>query len=481
MSSGYLFNNDVVKEYLEKVTEVRPSKLPEIVIEVYLAGEIPQFLGDNNSLKEKKKPGIKLTIHFDEDYEKEYVNLKKEELVSLPLEYYTVTWESFAREIITSRSIPLKSSYINSTSNRNGSDWYISSIVKNMLSEQELINISQIYRKFKDSFAKESNISSINQRLHSDIGDDFTLTVDYGTKDSWRDNIATQLDGVIYENIGHGDQCRMKTKLSLNEVKDDTGRVLLFEEPECHLSHSHLNKIINEIDLARETKQVIVTTHSSFVANKLGLKSLILLKRNVCITFSHLEKETINFFKKISGYDTLRMILSKKIVLVEGDSDELIVQKGYKDRYGKLPIEDCIDIISVGTSFKRFLEIAERLNLKTFVITDNDGDLEAIKKKYSNYLEKNKKDNITISFDQNVYEYNGGIKDYNNNTLEPCLLRTNSLKKLNEILNKSFKTEDELCKYMKENKTQVALSIFESNISIEYPEYIDNVIDKLGD
>lgn len=48
-----------------------------------------------------------------------------------------------------------------------------------------------------------------------------------------------------------------------------------------------------------------------------------------------------HFFKKIAGYDTLRMILCKKAILVEGDSDELIVQKAYmKMHNGKLPIQD---------------------------------------------------------------------------------------------------------------------------------------------
>ena len=36
---------------------------------------------------------------------------------------------------------------------------------------------------------------------------------------------------------------------------------------------------------------------------------------------------TFEFFKKVAGYDTLRLILCKKSILVEGDSDELVVQR----------------------------------------------------------------------------------------------------------------------------------------------------------
>ena len=58
------------------------------------------------------------------------------------------------------------------------------------------------------------------------------------------------------------------------------------------------------------------------------------------VRLNELSAETYKFFEKLSGYDTLRLILCKKAILVEGDSDELIVQKAfmiYND--GKLPIE----------------------------------------------------------------------------------------------------------------------------------------------
>jgi len=45
------------------------------------------------------------------------------------------------------------------------------------------------------------------------------------------------------------------------------------------------------------------------------------------------------------------MILCRKAILVEGPSDELIVQKAYSKQKDRLPIEDEVDVISVGTSF----------------------------------------------------------------------------------------------------------------------------------
>ncbi|MDC4182244.1 ATP-dependent nuclease [Mycoplasma bradburyae] len=476
--SQYLFNNDVVKEYINEVSDEKSPDLPEIIIEAYLSDDIPEFLGDNNSLKLKNKPGVKLSIHFDEAYGKEYSLLDKKNLISLPLEYYTVTWESFSRQTITSRSIPLKASYINANASRNGSNLYVDSVVKNMLSDSDIVNISQVYRRVNDRFLQESNIHEINNRIREGTGNNYSITVNYGNNDSWWNNIATQLDDVIYDNIGQGNQCMMKTDLAIKNI-DDKKRVLLFEEPECHLSNSYLNRIIYNIEQARDSKQVFITTHSSFVANKLGLSSIIMVNQNLWTSFSSLKKDTFDFFKKISGYDTLRMILSKKVVLVEGDSDELVLQRAYLDRTNRLPIHDNIDIISVGTSFLRFLEIAEKLNINTIVVKDNDGKVSTLKNSFKEYLDENQKEFINICYDIEEHDYNGKIENYNNNTLEPCIIRANSLHSLNKILDKNFENEDDLCLYMKNNKTSVALAIFNNPEKINYPQYINDAIDLL--
>ena len=226
-------------------------------------------------------------------------------------------------------------------------------------------------------------------------------------------------------------------------------------------------------------KQIIITTHSSFVSNKLGLDNLILLNHSKTVRFDDLNSK--DFFEKVSGYDTLRLILCEKAILVEGDSDELVIQRAYMDNHsGELPIENNIEIISVGTSFLRFLEIAEYLTIPVKVVTDNDGSLSTLEKKYENYIGKKKKDNIEICYDNN--EYTGTLtlgkakKPFNYNTLEPLLLKANSLKKLNSILDTDYDTEDELHKYMKANKTDCALKIFSAKDSIQYPDYIKRAI-----
>src|SRR5690606_4836280 len=113
-------------------------------------------------------------------------------------------------------------------------------------------------------------------------------------------------------------------------------------------------------------------------------------------------------------------------------SDELVVQKAYMTANGgRLPIEDGIDVISVGVSFLRFLEIAEKLGKRVSVVTDNDGNVEAPEKKYSNYLGSNSKKGISICYDSIVDEgeFKVGNKRFNYNTLEPKLVKANGFER----------------------------------------------------
>ncbi|EAF3115003.1 ATP-dependent endonuclease, partial [Listeria monocytogenes] len=360
----------------------------------------------------------------------------------------------------------------------------ISRIVQSILETEEKTKVAQAYRKAKEKFSQDPAIASINSMI-TEISKlsskKIELTVDLGSRSTWDGSLLTQLDNIPFEFVGKGEQAIIKTDLALSDKRAESSSVILIEEPECHISHTRLNQLLNSIKKNYNTKQILISTHSSFVSNKLGLDNLILLNHQKTTRFTYLE--STNFFEKISGYDTLRLILCKKAILVEGDSDELILQRAYMDSNdGRLPVEDEVEIISVGTSFLRFLEIARNLKISVKVVTDNDGDIIALEKKYEDYIGVNKKKNIEICYDEHVYTgkltigKEGNKKDFNYNTLEPLMLKANSLQAFNDIFGKAYSTEDELHKYMKQNKTDCALKIFSSTTNVEYPEYINRAI-----
>jgi len=483
----YLFNIDSVSAYVKNLSEGKPATLPHILIELSFEGDdIALFEGDGNSEK-KKACGISFKIEFDEKYQAEYEELLKSgNIKTVPIEYYDIVWTSFARQGITAKSIPLKSALIDSSSSRyqNGSDIYISRIIRENLEHKDIIDITQAYRKMQEAFMDEKAIQTINEKIKtaSKISDkDVKLSVDLSSKNAWETSLMTYLDDIPFHNIGKGEQCIVKTKLALGHKKSKEANIILLEEPENHLSHTKLNELIKSIKENIGDKQILISTHSSFVANKLGLDSLILLHDNKTVKIQELKPDTKYFFSHLSGYDTLRLILCKKAILVEGDSDELVIQKAYMNaNAGKLPIENGIDVISVGTAFLRLLEIAEKLNKPVAVVTDNDGDVAAVQKKYSDYIGANAKPNITICFDSTVDSgtllLGSKNKPFNYNTLEPKFLKENGTDKVNTILGTAFTNNDDLHKHMKANKTECALKIFETTEEIKFPQYILDAI-----
>ena len=91
---------------------------------------------------------------------------------------------------------------------------------------------------------------------------------------------------------------------------------------------------------------------------------------------------------KLPGYNTLRLLLANKIILVEGPADELIVQKAYLDTYSKLPIESGIDVMSVGgVAFKRYCELAKLINKAIIIAIDNDGNANRLVNEYIEYTD----------------------------------------------------------------------------------------------
>lgn len=481
----YLFNNNVVNKYIQSIADGKPMGPPAVKIELYFeeTNEVSSFMGGINSDRNNNAYGISFSIELTDTVE--YAELlKTKDIKTLPIEYYEAKWASFADKILSIKSIPIKSALVDSSLARfqNGSDIYISRIVRQGLEPNEVVKVAQAHRYMRESFMEDDSIKEINEKIQSGISisqKKIALSVELLSKNAWENSLMTYVDDVPFHYIGKGEQCVIKTRLALADKKAKNASVILMEEPENHLTHTRLSQLIDVIVDDCDDRQIILSTHSSFVANKLGLDHLILLGKGVKTKFSSLTSDTADFFKKLAGYDTLRMVLAKKAILVEGDSDELIVQKAYMATHeGKLPIEDGIDVISVGTSFLRFLQIAAKLKKQVAVVTDNDGDINGLKRKYADYIDGNKKDEILISYDKNDHtpEQNP-IPKYNYNTLENLLLLSNGSQTIQTVLNKSGASDDELRLFMKGNKTSCALSIFEYTGSFIFPSYITEAID----
>jgi putative ATP-dependent endonuclease of OLD family len=484
--SQSLFNKESVEEYLESFAPGNtPVPLPEILIEVHLVGDDLAILeGDGNDLR-KKCAGLSLRISFAEKYQAEYELLLNVSggIKSLPIEFYEVTWKSFARQEITARTIPFKSALIDSSAARyaNGGDLYVSRIVKDLLDIDDIVRLTQAHRSMRDAFVAEQVVADVNKKIQLSAAltkKNVHLSAESSSSTSWENVLVTHVDGIPFQQIGRGEQSVVKTRLALGHKKSKEANVLLIEEPENHLSHSKLNELVAAIQSDGGARQIVISTHSSFVANKLGLQHLVLLGKTGAMRLDALAEKTQRYFQKLPGFDTLRLVLCRKAILVEGPSDELVVQRAYQDAHDRrLPIQDGIDVISVGTAFRRFLEVAKELGVPVTVVTDNDGNVEGLQRKYSDFigLESN---GIQICFDAvedpNMTATSG--KPLNGNTLESKIQKVNERASLNDVLGTAHASDAELLEYMIKNKTECALAIFDSSKNVTFPQYIKDAV-----
>lgn len=239
--------------------------------------------------------------------------------------------------------------------------------------------------------------------------------------------------------------------------------ILIIEEPENNLSYTNMSILISRLS-ENTNKQIFISTHSSFVANKMGLQNIHLVSDGNTKPFKELSKATYNYFIKLPGFNTLRVLLANKIILVEGPADELIIQRAYKDNYGRLPIEDGIDVMSVGgVAFKRYCELAQLINKNIVIVTDNDGNPSSVKEYYSVFA-----DIVDLCIEE----------DENLNTLEPSVLNANkgNFEDFRAIIyhKTDIKTIDygALNKFMEKNKAEWSMRVFISGEKINYPKYI---------
>lgn len=473
----YLFNVASVAEYFAELRAGRNAIPPQILIEAYFNddGDDPTLarLKGRNNTKNEDCPGLKLSIELDSNHVeelKEYARDQSNPAV-LPVEFYKCHWRSFADNVIVNRNLPFRTKTIDTSLPRTyrGSNKYVAQLVDDVLTEGQRHELALAYRKLRHGFAQEPGVKTINKRLeeqgNSATNKKLTVQVDMSSRSQWESEITAHLDDLPFDCAGKGEQCRIQMRLAIAD--SDKSQVLLIEEPENHLSHSNLNMLLDDISLDCGGRQVIVTTHSAFVLNKLGIDNLRLIARNGHTTaLTNMTPDTKDYFAKLPGYDTLRLVLSRRCILVEGPSDELIVQRAYKDKHNKLPLEDGVDVVSVGSlAFKRFLEIAVCLRLDVRVVTDNDGDVAALRSKYSQYM------NATDPTIKICYDVDDTCP-----TLEPQLLKANSLARLNAVLETSYADNRSLLKFMEQNKTDCALKLFETQQQWDAPEYIKNAI-----
>lgn len=473
-----LFNQKIRENYIASLKDKKQIQSPPvIIIEAYLDIEDAAFTGTNNELRENCA-GIRMELAFDSEYSDFYKQmLKDEEIYDIPIEFYAVSYHYFKGTPVVYRYAPVKGTFIDTTRKDYSyvMDKFVTSNIVTYLTTKEQTDLSTAYRRSRHTFQENAVVKQLNLSMKNNVKvNERSVAVDLREDniDEWKHQMSIMVESIPFENIGFGTQNSIKIELAIKNSKEQVNLIMM-EEPENNLSYTNMTRLIDHITQS-EGKQIFISTHSSYIANKLNLGNIFLLYNGKINSMSKLPEDTKRYFKKLPDYDTLRVVLAEKVILVEGPTDELIIQRAYLDEYGKLPMEDGIDVIVVDSlAFKRYCDIAVLLKKKIVIVTDNDGDIQKnINDKYSEYLDKT---NLVF-----IYEGNERL-----NTIEPSVLEVNCkngdpTEIFKKVISKngSMKSKDkqEVLSFMTKNKAEWALRVLESEEKINYPEYIKDAI-----
>lgn len=307
-----LFHKSTWKEFVDS------KQFPEILIGIFFKSKpaLAEYSGKNHSLLPRvESSGIRLQIMFDEEYMPLFES-EKLDCKHIPCEYYKIERYWFAGHPVKQLNIPCRVQLVDSTSVyfNSRTNQYVSKLIQSKLSDEENIRMKGSLRKIKQNFEEHSDIISINKTLSEKtkkIQKSFSISVDLTTRNAWNTIMCPIMEDIPISQIGLGDQCILKTLLSIEEEnKKDT--IIIIEEPESHLSHTKMYELLKYLS-DRQNGQLFVTAHNSFVANKLELDNLILISSNDgVITQSGINTEKLDidifkYFFKTCNYPTLRL------------------------------------------------------------------------------------------------------------------------------------------------------------------------------
>lgn len=404
-----IFNTDAVKEFLSG--NKKESDLPILHVEIFLNEQDNPDLNGRNNTDNADSDGLKLVCEPIEELGSEIRDVLAQDESNFPFEYYSVKFSTFSGEAYSGyrkflRHLSIDSSQINS---EYATREYIKTVYESLAEQNQRITLRNEYRLQKKKFVEETL-----ERINIDI-DKYQFSVRTGSKSNLEADLTITENDIALENRGKGRQCFIKTEFALTRNGDGQSiDTLLLEEPENHLSHTNMKKLINRISNS-EAKQIFIATHNSLISTRLDLRNTILLNSNSAspITLEALSEDTAKFFMKAPDNNILEFILSSKVILVEGDAEYILIGALYESVTARALEDDDVHIISVGgTSFKRYLDLAKLLNIRVAVVRDNDGDYENnCAQNYNDYLN----DNISVFYDE----------DNDKSTFEICFYQDN--------------------------------------------------------
>ena len=279
------------------------------------------------------------------------------------------------------------------------------------------LTAKQITDKYKEALgelnAKTTNVASLISDELNDVVRYLGLNIEDGD--------ATLPLG--YRSLGEHSIFHLVLRMVDGEIADKSKfTILMIEEPEVHL-HTHLQRTLFIRLQNKKDMQLIFSTHSNNISYAAKISKMVVLEQkteNVAIYYpaNGIEEDAVIRTERYLDANRSPLLFAKKVLLVEGDAEAIIVPWLFEIHFKNTLDEHCISLVKADSAFFGNIAMlfhAERINRRCFILTDKDTDFtkgkensraEQLGLSRFNSLEELKKGNELISpfFAENTFE-----------------------------------------------------------------------------
>jgi len=503
-------NRDAITDFYNAIIERKPNAeikklVPIVKIEIEFTD--PQGPFQEKVLKnwvhgDITKDKYRIRYEFAPKDEDDFIKTTKEILInkenisethwfSLPVEHYeySITSPHNSKKVSYSDLQHIAINLINadrddfSDSNTQKSNDILTKMLASSLTAPEKASINNAYTTFFDSVENTKTFEKIMKPTPE--FENFFKHIDQNecipnlpNLNSILSNITLQSgDSYLYQRgLGYRNLVYIFLLFEYFKGNGLQFNLCCIEEPEAHLSVNNLRVatdfIYKSSNKSNPKLQTLVSSHNPLIINKLQLSNVIVVSGDKSISLEDSDHKLTNYLRKRPNFDILKLLFSDRTILVEGTTEEMLINSILSNDEDKI---HRIDVISIGQKgFKTFMDIWLQVNQgnknkKLGVIRDRDDIIKDAKAKSDHEKYGTDHSNIIVRT----------TKEY---TLENDLVAAGTnLKSLQKIFDRKD-DNDQMAKYLIDRKAESMLAICDVIFSkdgdkkIVLPQHIQEVV-----
>lgn len=249
----------------------------------------------------------------------------------------------------------------------------LSDLLQKGLTPDSQVKIEEKYTEFFDTIRQEGKLDTVlNWQDYSEIpnAQEFFKEISILPNMPQMSSIIGSVrlgydnDNMFAQGLGHRNLVLMSVILNsyIKKERDISFRLMTVEEPEAHLCNSNIQLMISLLNIFGQKNsytQIVYSTHSSEFVNKIGIDKVIVFHNGTAFNLGkELSDEERDYLSANPNTDIFKLFYSKKTILVEGITEELLIKSYLQMRQDLNEIK----VLSFHKGFTKIIDIWKKLN-----------------------------------------------------------------------------------------------------------------------